>query len=136
MNDDGSHDNKREFSRVETHPRARLVLPTGEEIMTAFIIDVCLGGVLIEGECELELDAEVAVTVMLGEDAGEQIIEAIGKVVRCDARGIAVEFTELENIESLEHLKKLILYNSQTPEPIEEEFRSHSGISRKSNAAN
>ena len=132
MNDDGSGDDKREFSRVETHPRARLALPTGEEIMTAFITDVSLGGVLIEGECELELDSEVAVTVMLGEDPVEHVIEAIGKVIRCDARGIAVEFTELEDTESLEHLKKLILYNTQAPELIEEEFRRHSGISKKS----
>jgi len=136
MNEDGPRDDKREFSRVETHPRARLTLPTGEEIMTGFVVDISLGGMLIEGECEIELNSEVAVTVMLGEEAAGQVIEAIGKVARCDARGIAVELTELESTESLEHLKNLVLYNSQAPGPIEEEFRSHSGISRNSNTVN
>lgn len=136
MNEDGSREDKREFSRVETHPRARLTLPTGEEIMTGFIVDISLGGMLIEGACDLELNSEVMVTVLLGEDAAGQVIEAIGKVARCDARGIGVEFTELESTESLEHLKNLVLYNSQAPGSIEEEFRSHSGISRKSNTVN
>lgn len=136
MNDDGPREDKREFSRVETHPRAKIALMTGEEIVTAFITDISLGGVLIEGECDLELNTEVAVTVMLGEEPAERLIEAVGKVARCDARGIAVEFTELENLESLEHLKNLILYNSRAPEPIEKEFRNHSGISRKSNTGN
>ena len=104
--------------------------------MTGFIVDISLGGMLIEGECELELNSEVAVTVLLGEDAAGQVIEAIGRVARCDARGVGVEFTELESTESLEHLKNLVLYNSQAPGPIEEEFRSHSGISRKSNPVN
>lgn len=134
MNVDGPRDDKREFSRVETHPRARLALLTGEEVITTFITNISLGGVLIEGECELEMDTDVAITVMLGEEPAEHVIEAIGKVVRCDVRGIAVEFTELENTDSLEHLKNLILYNSRAPEPIEQEFRNHSGISKKPDA--
>lgn len=131
MDDKSPQGENREFSRVKAHPRARLELPGGEEILTALVLDVSLGGMLVEGGCDIDLNTEVVVTIMLGEDPVEFVIDAVGRVARSDARGIAVEFIELESPESLEHLRNLILYNSTVPKPIEDEFRRHSGISRK-----
>lgn len=135
MDSDSSKGHKREFSRVETHPRARLNLQNGEEFLTGFLIDVSLGGFLIEGECTVNTDEEFVVTIMLGEDPQDSLIDAMGKIVRSDARGVAVEFTELESTESLEHLRNLLLYNSTTPDSIEEEIREHKGIAKKSGAS-
>ena len=135
MNNDSTQNENREFSRVETHPRARLALASGEELLTGFLMDVSLGGFFIEGECAQDTSEEIVIAIMLGDNPEENLIDALGKIVRQDARGVAVEFTELENTESLEHLRNLILYNSKTPESVEEEIRDHKGIARRSGAS-
>lgn len=131
MNRDSQNGDKREFSRVATRPRARLSLSDGEELLLAEVIDVSLGGVLLKGECDADAGTDVILEIMLGEDPEENVISAKGKIARNDERGIAVEFADLEGSDSLEHLRNLVLYNSTAPQTIEEEFRQHSGISRK-----
>lgn len=131
MNWESRNGDKREFSRVATRPRARLSLSNGEELLLAEVIDVSLGGVLLNGESTAGAGTDVVVEIMLGEDPEENVISASGKIARNDERGIAVEFADLEGADSLEHLRNLVLYNSTAPQTIEEEFRQHSGISRK-----
>lgn len=131
MNRESKSGEKREFSRVETRLRARLSLLGGEELLHADVIDVSLGGLMLNGECTAGEGTDVVVKIMLGEEPVEYLIEALGKIVRLDERGVAVELVELESPDSLEHLKNLVLYNSTVPQTIEEEFRQHSGISRK-----
>lgn len=131
MSDTEENEDRRVFSRVAVHPRALLSSPDGADEWIAPVIDISLRGILIEGDCALDLDTEVSVRILLGDGPGDCAIEAKGRIVRKDARGTAVELTELEDPESFQHLRNLVLYNSTTPDPIEEEFRQHAGISRK-----
>jgi hypothetical protein len=55
------------------------------------------------------------------------LIEAKGKIIRSDRRNLAVEFTELD-VDSYNHLRQLILNNSEDPERAEAEFSAHWGI--------
>ena len=130
MSDANEVGNRRAFTRVTTHPEARLSSRVDEGDWAALVLDVSLRGLLLEGECAIDLGTEVSVQIVLGEDSDGLAIDAVGAIVRIDARGTAVELTEIEDLASFEHLRNLILYNSTTPEPIEEEFRQHVGISR------
>ncbi len=46
-----------------------------------------------------------------------------GKIVRVDANGIALHFTEID-LDSFYHLKNIIYYNSENPDTIEQELMS------------
>ena len=53
-----------------------------------------------------------------------------GHVVRSGPAGCAVQFTEIVGLDSLEHLRNLILFNSPDPSQVEQEFHAHLGLRR------
>lgn len=128
---DESSNERREFSRVSTHPKAVIRTPEGVELTSGNLVDVSLGGALIEAPCDnLTAGSEILLSVLLGEGTGPEI-QAMGTIVRADSGKIALNFIEIENPESFEHLRNLILYNSNNTEEVEDEFRSHTGITRE-----
>jgi hypothetical protein len=58
-------------------------------------------------------------------------IDAGGKIVRSEPGSLAVEFSELD-LDSYNHLRQLILNNTEDPERAEQEFINHWGIKRPS----
>jgi hypothetical protein len=73
------------------------------------------------------------VDVLLHLDGTEIKVHAQGFVVRSGPDGCAVQFTEIIGLDSLEHLRNLILFNSHTPEQVEQvehEFNDHLGLKR------
>jgi c-di-GMP-binding flagellar brake protein YcgR len=123
--------NRREFTRVSVE------LP-GEVASEDFAAihgqsrDVSLKGIFLVCDTPLPIDSACHIALFLGEQGNQTRIEAEGKVVRVDDAGIGIEFTVITGIDSYDHLRKLVLYNSSgKTEQIEEEFRNHAGLKRR-----
>lgn len=120
----------REFTRSPVSALAQVRLESGV-LVEGNAHDVSLNGVLFNSTQALPVGNHVHVTLLLDGGNGEQRIEAEGHVVRLIEEGVAIEFEHI-NAESLEHLKRLVLYNAKDADKVDEEFESHIGIKRKS----
>ncbi len=118
---------RREFIRVPF--RTEVSVRTADRTLWSnSTLDISLNGVRIatteapppEGAaCEIEIvlsDADPAV-----------LIEARGTIIRPEPGILAVHLTELD-IESYDHLRRLILNNAEDPDRAEQEFNAHWGI--------
>lgn len=127
---DESNQERRAFTRVPVHHRAQLRDASGRTVYDGVIADISLGGVLVNGgPTELTKDADVRVSIVLEPESGSTI-EAAGRVIRVSSSGVAVIFDEVDDPESLAHLKNLVLYNAEATETVEAELRNRPGISR------
>jgi len=118
---------KREFVRVP-FKMGTTVRTSDRTIRSSNTLDVSMNGLRVatteivppEGTlCEVE--------IVLAEAPEPVIIEARGSIVRSQPGTLAVHFSEVD-VDSYEHLRQLILNNSQDPERAEEEFGAHWGI--------
>lgn len=130
MSSDESNDNRREFSRVDAHPDAVLSTSDGKQIATGKALDISMSGLFLDATADITAGAEVQVMIPLDTSQG-LAVNAHGHVIRIDSHGIAIEFDSLDDTESYGHLRNLVLYNSAETQGVEEEIRSHSGISRR-----
>jgi hypothetical protein len=118
---------KRAFVRVPF--RIGTTIRTGDRtIWSGNTLDISLNGLRVattetvppEGTfCEVE--------IVLAEVPEPVIIEARGSIVRSQPGTLAVHFSEVD-VDSYEHLRQLILNNSEDPERAEKEFDVHWGI--------
>jgi hypothetical protein len=69
------------------------------------------------------------VCLVLEGGAGECRIETTGEVVRVSEDGIAIQFEQID-LDSMEHLRKLVLFNADDPEQAEREIEENPGIRR------
>ncbi|MEK6742873.1 MAG: PilZ domain-containing protein [Nitrospirota bacterium] len=118
---------KREFVRVP-FSISTTVRTSDRTIWSSNTLDVSMNGLRVattetvppEGAfCEVE--------IVLAEAPEPVIIEARGSIVRSKPGTLAVHFTEVD-VDSYEHLRQLILNNSEDPERAELEFGTHWGI--------
>ncbi len=127
MND---YPTKREFTRVNTIIEARVT--AGDTVVqSARTRDISMNGLFVETNERLEPGIPCEIVLFLGRSASDYRIEAHGKIVRSDDSGIAVEFTDIVGVDSYDHLRNLVLYNSSNTEQVEEELRTHLGIRRR-----
>jgi chemotaxis protein CheX len=61
-------------------------------------------------------------------DYPELSIRAAGCVVRRDLRGMAIELLEMIGLDSLHHLRNLLLYNAHDPESMQRQLETHLGL--------
>jgi len=118
---------KREFVRVPF--RIGTTIRTSDRtIWSSNTLDVSMNGLRVattelvppEGTfCEVE--------IILAEAPEPVIIEARGSIVRSQPGTLVVHFSEVD-IDSYEHLRLIILNNSEDPEKAEKEFGAHWGI--------
>ena len=118
---------KREFLRVPF--RINTTVRTSDRtIWSSNTLDVSINGLRVatteavppEGTfCEVE--------IVLAEAPEPVIIEARGSIVRSEPGTLAVHFSEVD-VDSYEHLRQLVLNNSQDPDRAENEFGAHWGI--------
>ena len=89
-----------------------------------------LNGVLFTSTQCLPAGNSVHVTLLLNGGSDDQRIEAEGHVVRVVEEDVAIEF---DNIcaGSVEHLKRLVLYNAEDTDKVDGKFESHIGIRGK-----
>jgi hypothetical protein len=115
---------KRRFSRIAFNVRARL--SAGEkEYQVARIINLSVGGCLLEIQDDLPLGAECTFTILLPRMAPG--VEVIGEINRAGGDEVSLKFTRITP-ENLVHLQNIIRYNADDPDIIEEEISSHPGL--------
>jgi PilZ domain len=120
----------REFVRARIRLRARLTAPGGRSIEGA-TRDLSIRGMFLECTDGFPVDTVCEVRLFLdGLPEGAGPLEAHGRIVRVEPLGLAVLFTEVQ-VESLEHLRYLVLYNTTNPDRALAEFESHLGLRRR-----
>jgi hypothetical protein len=69
-------------------------------------------------------------SIRLHLEGADAAVHIRGHVVRSGPAGCAIQFTEIVGIESLEHLRNLILFNSHDPAQVRQEFHAYLGLPR------
>lgn len=116
---------RREFSRVPVHLKAELTA-NGVVYEGGAMENLSLKGGffrIADGPAEGS-----ACDVRLHLDGTEIVVHAQGTIVRTGVAGSAIQFTEIVGLDSLEHLRNLILFNSHNPTQVEQEFHQHLGL--------
>jgi hypothetical protein len=72
--------------------------------------------------------AECEVSIRGNAGFQQHQVRARGRIARVDGRGFAVVFCEILGTESLDFLRRLVLWNATDPERAECEFHSHIGL--------
>lgn len=116
----------REFTRVPTAFPTQLSWAGGQGSGTTR--DVSINGVFVV--CATPPAAATTAVEVALDLGGEIRISGRGTVVRVLAGGCAIRFDELDGVESYEHLRRLVLYNSHSPERVQVEIDSHLGLKR------
>ncbi len=116
--------NQREFTRVHVQVKVE-VTALGRTIHSTQPQDLSLKGLMIRTEERLPHGTPCQVRLLLGDQQTEILAE--GEVVRDYEDGFAVQFSRLLGVESYEHLRNLVLYNSPDTERIEQELHAHLG---------
>lgn len=116
---------RREFSRVTVHLEAE-VRADGQVYREGTMENLSLKGGFFRTAAELR--PGLAVEVRLHLDGTEIEVHTRGFVVRGGGGGFAIQFTEIIGLDSLEHLRNLILFNTHDPHRVEEEFHRHLGL--------
>lgn len=118
---------KRRFSRLALEFPARVIIGSAPPFEVTSLTNIAIGGCLIPVEQEVAVGTSVEITIPLAENISIEKIQVSGSVVRCEEGFLAVRFEQITP-PSLNHLQKLILYNSSDPEKIEEEIKEHPGL--------
>ena len=116
---------RREFTRVPVHLRAE-VTAEGRLHRDGTMEDVSLKGGFFRSAAP---PAEgVPCDVRLHLEGTPIVVHATGRVVRSGPAGCAIQFTEIIGLDSLEHLRHVILFNAQDIARVEQEFHQHLGL--------
>lgn len=116
--------NYREFTRSPSQREVEVRSDSG--ILRGTLRDVSLKGLYVVCENSFPEGTTLTLTLGLGGESNAQI-EIVGRVMRSDAQGMAIEIEEL-GVASYQHLKRLVLLNSGTPDAAEREIADHLGL--------
>lgn len=116
----------RRSTRVVVPINVELTTGSGEPIR-GVVRDLSVKGVAVATAGDLPPGTSCGVRLILDGGLDRISVEGRGRVVRAEPWGLAVELDAVE-VDSLEHLKGLVLYNSADPGAIEREFDRHLGI--------
>jgi len=124
-------DERREFVRVPFNTKAE-AHTGGQVIRSSGAIDLSMSGLrMATGDAVPAPDTPCRINIILQALASRLVVEARGKIVRAEPGTLAVEFIEID-VDSYNHLRQIILNNTDQPEKAEQEFASHLGIKRQS----
>lgn len=123
----GSTKERRGFTRIPFHTDVEIL--AGDQIhCSSNGIDISMSGLRITAKGTLPAEGAPCIAkITLKASDNWILIEAKGSVIRSEPGDLAVRFTELD-IDSYQHLKQLILNNTDEPELAEQEFAAHWGI--------
>jgi len=95
------------------------------------VLNLSLGGVAVAADEALPVGAACTVALLL--DGGQETVTCTleGVVVRNGTGEAGIVFSEVAGLQSLEHLRNLLLYNANDPERMVEEFGHHLGLRRR-----
>ena len=109
----------RTFTRVPVHISAHVHTPDGRTVLGR-VHDISLGGVSIETDDRIALDARCSVELLLHAGDARLEISLVGHVVR-QGEGFVAFATDAIDPDGYEHLLKLLLYNAPDAHRFEEE---------------
>ncbi len=117
----------REFTRVPIHIWGTFSDEAGTELLTAEINNLSMRGCHASTFEALPEGERYHLTLFTEDEESALHFRVEARIVRSDQDGMGIEFFELP-LESYEHLRNMVLLNSQNPEQVEREFREHIGI--------
>lgn len=120
---------QREFTRIPTALDADVI--ADGQLHQGTTRDVSMKGLLLAGTAAMTAGQDCSVVIYLGGRGAPIRIRAAGQVARTVAGGVAVEFRELIDPESYQHLANLVRYNAPNSSKASAEIESHLGIRRK-----
>jgi len=91
------------------------------------ISNLSIGGCLLKVAVKGAVGDNCRLKIILGPEDNYPIVTIEGKISRIDQDSTAVRFIEIDP-ENLEHLQKIVRYNSSDPEKIEQEIKEHPGL--------
>ncbi|MEO8633766.1 MAG: PilZ domain-containing protein [Gemmatimonadales bacterium] len=118
---------RREFSRVPVQLRAEMSV-AGVQLPEGVMESLSLKGGFFRGTTVPPVGTRCDVRLHL--EGTEIEVHTQGHVVRQSVEGAAIQFDQIVGIDSLEHLRNLVLYNSHDPAQVEQEFHDHLGLLR------
>jgi hypothetical protein len=121
---------RREFTRVPLRIQI-LVKGSGQLEFTASTLDLSLRGVRVESLEAAAVGQECELRLTLGEGPQAIQVEILGRVARVDGDGVGLEFEGVRGAESLDHLRRLVLYNAPDAPQAEAEILGHRGLKRR-----
>lgn len=124
---DTGDQHRRGCTRVALHLRAEVRCP-GTPVQLGSIQNLGLEGGFFQTGSPPEVGRSCEIRVFL---SGMDLqVRASARVVRHGPGGCALRFEELIGLESLDHLRNLVLYNSEDPRQVEQEIHAHLGLRR------
>lgn len=127
-------ENLREFTRVTIAVEAEVRFAKEGEatVVTGRTKDLSMKGIFILSEEKLPVGSKCLVSLTPIREPKHFRIEANGRVVRLGEAGMGIEFVEIFGLESYDHLRNVVLYNSSHEiEQVEEELKQHLGLKRR-----
>ncbi len=123
-----SQNESREFRRSQVQVQTEVRLDNGI-VLDGEGVDISLRGMRFLTEHALPVGKRVHVHVILegGSESPHLALEA--RIARVESGGVALEFTTVD-ADSIEHLRRLVLYNASNADQVQEEIASHLGIER------
>ena len=119
---------RREFSRVAVNLRTEVTVQ-GTTHRDGTMENLSLKGGFFRTALAPAEGESCAIRLHL--DGTDVEVQARGQVVRSGPAGCSIQFTEIVGVESLEHLRNIILFNAPDPAQVEREFQAHLGLRRE-----
>ena len=113
---------KRKTTRIVF--RVEAVIGTGGKTIRGKVENLSLAGIFVVTSDRLPPGQRVEVTVYLSGSTSQLTVEAKGKVLRSDHRGVAVQFDEID-LDSFIHLRNIVALNEGDMDRTMQEFYQH-----------
>ena len=121
---------RRDFTRVPVKMFAE-VSHAGKTIPACETRNVSVKGLYLVTDDRFPLGVRCQVALLLGEQANPLRVVAEGKIAHIDDSGMGIELTGMD-VDSFNHMCRLVLYNSMDSDRVEQELDNHLGIKRRS----
>lgn len=117
---------QREFTRVGPHFDAQIVVDN-EPVGQVTTLDISMGGALVEYNGDIDEGSRCQLVISLVSNPEQNKITVLSHVARKVGNKLALEFDSVD-VDSYQHLEKLVLLNATDPDSVLDELDSHLGI--------
>jgi len=117
---------QRKFSRISVDVDAEFISMESGTVADR-VSNIGLNGMFMQCDTELPVGTVGDLTLFIGGRESGLNLKVHGVVARSDQGGMGIQISAID-VDGLEHLRHLILYNSNDSEKMEKEFDSHLGI--------
>jgi Tfp pilus assembly protein PilZ len=114
--------------RIRSNYDTTVALLFGEKtISSKHTKDISLNGLFVLTDHQVKIGDECKVIITLNSQVADLTLRLNAHVTRTTAEGIALTFKEMD-IETYQHLKNIVLYNSDDPEAFLEQCQQRPGF--------